>query len=83
MLQCHGTEDPVIYYKWGMIMHELYKSINSKYEFKSYEGLMHAVNDQVRVVRVIINTLLLSIIEKHFKNKSNNDIKIYKKKKKH
>jgi len=50
MLQCHGTEDPVIYYKWGLMLADLGKSLNPKYEFKTYDGLMHAVNDQVRVV---------------------------------
>ncbi|NP_001156119.1 acyl-protein thioesterase 1,2-like isoform X1 [Acyrthosiphon pisum] len=47
MLQCHGTEDPVIFYKWGLILSEALKEMNpNKYEFKSYEGLMHAVNEQ-------------------------------------
>ncbi|CAI6345992.1 unnamed protein product [Macrosiphum euphorbiae] len=47
MLQCHGTEDPVIFYKWGLILSEALKEMNpNKYEFKAYEGLMHAVNDQ-------------------------------------
>ncbi|XP_060871097.1 acyl-protein thioesterase 1-like [Metopolophium dirhodum] len=47
MLQCHGTEDPVIFYKWGLILSDALKEMNpNKYEFKSYEGLMHAVNDQ-------------------------------------
>uniref|UniRef100_A0A2S2PSI8 palmitoyl-protein hydrolase n=1 Tax=Schizaphis graminum TaxID=13262 RepID=A0A2S2PSI8_SCHGA len=46
ILQCHGTEDPVIFYKWGQILAECLKEINPKFEFKSYEGLMHAVNDQ-------------------------------------
>lgn len=47
MLQCHGTEDPVIFYKWGTILADQMKAMNPKYEFKTYEGLMHAVNDQV------------------------------------
>ncbi|KAL4084408.1 hypothetical protein QTP88_028231 [Uroleucon formosanum] len=47
MLQCHGTEDPVIFYKWGLILSAALKEMNpNKYELKSYEGLMHAVNDQ-------------------------------------
>ncbi|CAI6356212.1 unnamed protein product [Macrosiphum euphorbiae] len=47
MLQCHGTEDPVIFYKWGLLLSEVLKEMNpNKYEFKAYEGLMHAVNDQ-------------------------------------
>lgn len=50
MLQCHGTDDPVIYYKWGSILAELMTKMNPKYEYKSYEGLAHAVNDQVRIV---------------------------------
>jgi len=59
MLQCHGTEDPVIYYKWGLVMRDLYKSINSKYEFKSYDGLMHGVNDQeLQDVKNFINKTL-------------------------
>lgn len=49
MLQCHGTADPVVYYKWGQILAEALTSMNEKFEFKTYEGLMHAVNDQVRV----------------------------------
>jgi len=54
MLQCHGTDDPVIYHKWGLILSEALKEMNpNKYEFKSYEGLMHAVNDQVRTNRVV------------------------------
>lgn len=47
MLQCHGTEDPVIYYKWGQLLAESMKAMNPKYEFKSYEGLMHEVSDKV------------------------------------
>jgi lysophospholipase-2 len=47
MLQCHGTEDPVIFYKWGQLLADSLKEMNPKFEFKSYEGLMHAVNDQV------------------------------------
>lgn len=55
MLQCHGTEDPVIYYRWGLILSDALKEMNpNKYEFKSYEGLMHAVNDQVQKVPVQI-----------------------------
>lgn len=51
MLQCHGTEDPVIYYKWGTLLADLMKSMNKlKYEFKTYEGLKHGVNDQVRIL---------------------------------
>lgn len=47
MLQCHGTEDPVIFHKWGLILSKALKEMNpNKYEFKSYEGLMHAVNEQ-------------------------------------
>lgn len=49
MLHCHGTEDPVIYYKWGLKLEEAMKPINPKYEMKSYEGLMHGVNDQVNM----------------------------------
>lgn len=48
ILQCHGTEDPVIYYKWGQLLAEALKEMNPKHEFKSYEGLKHGVNDQVR-----------------------------------
>ncbi|XP_025406077.1 acyl-protein thioesterase 1-like [Sipha flava] len=46
MLQCHGTEDPVIYFKWGKLLADQLSKVNSKFEFKTYEGLMHAVNDQ-------------------------------------
>jgi lysophospholipase-2 len=47
MLQCHGIEDPVIYFKWGKLLADQLSKVNSKFEFKTYEGLMHAVNDQV------------------------------------
>jgi lysophospholipase-2 len=59
ILQCHGTEDPVIYYKWGLILSEALKDMNpNKYEFKSYEGLMHAVNDQeLQDVKNFINKI--------------------------
>lgn len=50
MLQCHGTNDPVIYYKWGSILAELMTKMNPKYDYKSYEGLGHAVNDQVCII---------------------------------
>lgn len=58
MLQCHGTEDPVIYYQWGLILAEMGKKLNPKYEFKSYDGLMHAVNDQeLQDVKNFINKI--------------------------
>jgi lysophospholipase-2 len=59
MLQCHGTDDPVIYHKWGLILSEALKEMNpNKYEFKSYEGLMHAVNDQeLQDVKNFINKI--------------------------
>lgn len=58
MLQCHGTEDPVIFYKWGQILAESLKEMNPKHEFKSYEGLMHAVNDQeLQDVKNFINKI--------------------------
>jgi len=58
MLHCHGTEDPVIYYKWGTILADFLKSINPKFEHKSYEGLMHAVNDkELEDVKVFINKI--------------------------
>jgi len=58
MLQCHGTDDPVIYYKWGKLLADFLKGINPKYEFKSYEGLMHTVNDQeLQDVKNFINKI--------------------------
>ncbi|XP_025198651.1 acyl-protein thioesterase 1-like [Melanaphis sacchari] len=58
MLQCHGTEDPVIYHKWGKLMADTLSEMNPKHEFKSYEGLMHAVNDQeLQDVKNFINKI--------------------------
>ncbi|VVC36808.1 Phospholipase/carboxylesterase/thioesterase, Alpha/Beta hydrolase fold [Cinara cedri] len=58
MLQCHGTNDPVIYYKWGQLLAETLKSMNDKFEFKTYEGLMHTVNDQeLQDVKQFINKI--------------------------
>ncbi|KAL5242308.1 hypothetical protein ACI65C_009718 [Semiaphis heraclei] len=59
MLQCHGTEDPVIFYRWGLNLNDVLKELNpNKYEFKSYEGLMHAVNDQeLQDVKNFINKI--------------------------
>lgn len=58
MLQCHGTEDPVIYYKWGTLLAESMMKMNPKYVFKSYEGLMHAVNnEELEDVKNFINKI--------------------------
>lgn len=65
MLQCHGTEDPVIFYKWGTLLADAMKPMNPKYEFKSYEGLKHAVNDQVCAWPVTLNQPFSKSVHTH------------------
>ncbi|XP_050524213.1 acyl-protein thioesterase 2-like isoform X2 [Daktulosphaira vitifoliae] len=49
ILQCHGTDDPVIPYRWGQKTSVILNDFVSNIEFITYEGLQHRVNKQVGI----------------------------------
>ncbi|XP_025412117.1 acyl-protein thioesterase 2-like isoform X2 [Sipha flava] len=46
ILQCHGTDDPVIPYAWGRRTSEILSEFTTKSQFTSYEGLLHGTNEK-------------------------------------
>ncbi|XP_013380529.1 acyl-protein thioesterase 1 [Lingula anatina] len=46
ILQCHGTADPVVPFKWGQMTHEALKTITPNADFKQYAGVMHSSSEQ-------------------------------------
>ncbi|KAJ6218494.1 hypothetical protein RDWZM_009651 [Blomia tropicalis] len=48
VLQCHGDVDHIVPLKWGQMTSEFLKKHLTKYEFKTYRGLMHSSCEQVR-----------------------------------
>ncbi|XP_050520357.1 acyl-protein thioesterase 2-like isoform X2 [Daktulosphaira vitifoliae] len=59
ILHCHGTDDPIIPYKWGKITADIMNEMNPKYNFVSYEGLKHHTNEEeLQEVKNFINKVL-------------------------
>ncbi|KAH9491714.1 acyl-protein thioesterase [Bulinus truncatus] len=44
VLQCHGTGDPLVSYRWGQATHEIIKTFNPAAQFKSYSNMGHSSN---------------------------------------
>ncbi|XP_059149395.1 acyl-protein thioesterase 1-like isoform X2 [Physella acuta] len=42
VLQCHGTSDPIVSFRWGQATHEIIKTFNPNAQFKSYSNMGHS-----------------------------------------
>ncbi|XP_013075676.1 acyl-protein thioesterase 1-like isoform X1 [Biomphalaria glabrata] len=42
VLQCHGTSDPLVSFRWGHATNEIIKTFNPTAQFKSYSNLGHS-----------------------------------------
>ncbi|XP_050431441.1 acyl-protein thioesterase 2-like isoform X2 [Adelges cooleyi] len=58
-LHCHGTDDPVIPFRWGQITSDVMSDLNPKYVFNVYEGLKHEVNEkELQDIKTFIDKIL-------------------------